>query len=75
VKNKIKINVSNFFVLIYLLSFMSIFFCVLFNSIGTLFDIVKVMKRISNIEFAKPFNLEGKNGLIIFYTISVDTNI
>jgi hypothetical protein len=47
---------------------------VVFNSIGTLFAIVEVVKRASNIEFAKPLNLERKNGSIVFYTISIDTN-
>jgi len=50
---------------------------VVFNSIGTLFDIaevVEVMKTLSNIEFTKSPNLEGKDRLIIFYTISINTN-
>jgi hypothetical protein len=74
---KIKINVPIFFVLIYLLVVLSNLFCVVFNSIGTLFDIAKVVevvKILFNIEFTKPFNLEGKNRSIIFYTISVNTN-
>jgi hypothetical protein len=73
----IKINVPKIFVLIYLLLVVSNLFCVVFNSIGTLFDIaevVEVMKTLSNIEFTKPPNLEGKNRLIIFYTISINTN-
>ncbi len=73
-KNKIEINVPIFFCLdLFVVGHVHLL-CVVFNSIGTLFDIVEVVKRVSNIEFAKPFNLEGKNGLIIFYTISVDTN-
>jgi hypothetical protein len=62
-------------VLIYLLLVVSNLFCVVFNSIGTLFDIVEVVevvKTLSNIEFTKPPNLEGKNISIIFYTISVN---
>jgi hypothetical protein len=73
----IKINVLIFFVLIYLLLVMSKFFWVVFNFVGTLFDIakvVKVVKTLSNIEFTKPPNLEGKNISIIFYTISINTN-
>ncbi len=49
---------------------------VVFNSIGTLFDIpkvVKVVKTLSNIEFTKPPNLESKNRSIIFCTISINT--
>jgi len=72
----IKINVPKIFVLIYLLLVVSNLFCVVFNSIGTLFDIVEVVdvvKTLSNIEFTKPPNLEGKNRSIIFYTILVNT--
>ncbi len=48
-----------------------------FNSIGTLFDIVeviKVVKTLSNIEFTKLHNLEGKNRLSIFRRILGNTN-
>jgi len=74
---KSKINVPNFFVLIYLLLVVSNLFCVVFNSIGTLFNILEVMevvKTLSNIEFTKPPNLEGNNRTIIFCTILINTN-
>jgi len=64
-------------ILIYLLLVVTILFCAVFNFVGTLFDVgkvVKVVKTTSNIEFAKPLNLKGNNGSIIFCIISVDTN-
>jgi len=74
---KIKINVLKKFVLIYLFLVMSKLFWVVFNFVGTLFDIaevVEVVKTSSNIEFTKPLNLEGKNRSIIFCTILVNIN-
>jgi hypothetical protein len=55
---------------------MSNLFCVVFNSIRTQFDIaevIKMVKTLSNIEFTKSPNLEGKNRSLIFCTISVNT--
>jgi hypothetical protein len=74
---KIKIIVPKSFILIYLLLVVSNLFCVVFNSIGALFDIVEVvevMKTLSNIEFTKSPNLKSNNRLIIFCTILVNTN-